>query len=631
VVVMQYVCMVAVGVPRFSWRHVGLREAMRVGLALAMASAALLLLRLVLPLFFSRTGPAQYLMLPLGVNFIDLALSVLGVLGVRVARRLWTEVGESRRRGRPVDAVPTLLIGAGSAGVLVAKEIAARPDLGIHPVGFVDDDPAKRGVEIHGLRVLGATDRLTALVERHEVKQAIITIANAPGRAIRRIREACEQAGVPAKIIPGIYEILDGRVNLARLREVSIEDLLRREVVELERTRAAAFIAGRRVLVTGAGGSIGAELCRQIARLGPASLVLVERSEPSLFAIHHELCTEVPALAPVPCVCDVTDPERVARVLEQHRPEIVFHAAAHKHVPMMEWNPGEAIKNNALGTRLLADAADRFGVRDFVLISTDKAVRPSSIMGATKRLAEMYVQALARRSVTNYVAVRFGNVLGSAGSVVPIFKEQIRLGRPVTVTHPEMTRYFMTIPEAAELVLQAAALAERGEIFVLDMGEPVRILDLALDLIRLSGLEPYEDVPIHWSGVRPGEKLFEELCFDPDTMDTTRHPKIFVVTLPPDPWERVAAAYDRLQPLVDERVHARIRAELRAVVPDMQDDASSGPVPTGVGEDAAPSSAPDLEAATPRDGGAGDVERPQVATPLLQGRGPESPVVVPGK
>jgi FlaA1/EpsC-like NDP-sugar epimerase len=380
---------------------------------------------------------------------------------------------------------------------------------------------------VHGLPVLGAIADVRRIAAKTGAVQAIITISNAPGAAVRKISELCQEAGLPAKIVPGVFQIVGGKLNLTRLRDVAIEDLLRRELVVLDTEAISDDLRGAVVLVTGAGGSIGSELCRQVCRFGPARLVLVERTENALFDIHRELQREYPNALLVPCIADVTDRERIETIFQAEKPRVVFHAAAHKHVPMMEWNPGEAIKNNVLGTRLLADIADRAKVHAFVMVSTDKAVNPTSVMGASKRAAELYVQALASRSSTRFVTVRFGNVLGSAGSVVPIFREQLNRGGPITITHPEMRRYFMTIPEACQLILQAQTMGRGGEIFVLDMGEPVRIVDLARDLIRLSGFRE-DEIEIAFTGVRPGEKLFEELSSSSENANKTRHPKIFV-------------------------------------------------------------------------------------------------------
>jgi FlaA1/EpsC-like NDP-sugar epimerase len=376
--------------------------------------------------------------------------------------------------------------------------------------------------------VLGTTADLARVAEKKRATQALITIANAPGREMRRIAEICRARSMPAKVIPGIYEIVGGQVNLSRIRELKIEDLLGREPVALDQSALSEELRGKIVMVTGAGGSIGSELCRQVCRFAPARLVLLEQAENALFNIHREIQAAYPDQQVVPLVADICDERRVHWAMRTYHPEVVLHAAAHKHVPMMEWNPDEAVRNNVFGTVTLANAAHEQGVSMFVMISTDKAVNPTSVMGATKRVAEIYAQVLARHSRTRFVTVRFGNVLGSAGSVIPIFEEQIARGGPITVTHPDMKRYFMTIPEACQLVLQAGTMGSGGEIFILDMGEPVKIVDLARDMIELCGLVPGEDIEIQFTGLRPGEKLFEELSVSDENADKTRHSKIFV-------------------------------------------------------------------------------------------------------
>jgi len=576
VVGFQYVVLLVFGVPRFVWSYVSLREIRTIASALVASSAALLVARLAAPVFFSLSFRARYGAIPISVIAIDLALAIIGIAGVRAVRRVLAERRKREGLGARASRIPTLLVGAGQAGSLVVKEILSRPELGIDPVGFLDDDTMKHGLAIHGVKVLGPIDGLVQQAALRKPKQIVISMASAPGEAVRRVLALAEQAELPVKIIPGIYEILGGRVNLSRIRKVSIEDLLGREPVTLEREEIENLLRGRRVMVTGAGGSIGSELCRQIARANPASLVLIERSEFHLFQIHSELLQCLPADRVVPRMCDVCDSKRLTQVFEMDKPEVVFHAAAHKHVPMMEWNPGEAVKNNVFGTQKVADAAHSNGVGVFVLVSTDKAVNPTSIMGATKRVGEIYVQSLSQRSTTKFVAVRFGNVLGSAGSVIPTFQRQIEAGGPVTVTHPDMVRYFMTIPEACQLVMQAGALGAGGEIFVLDMGTPVKIADLARDLIRLSGFEPETEIKIEYSGVRPGEKLFEELGFNAEKMDKTRHPKIYVGRLAPRQIEEVREQMSSLAAVTSSFSPDRVRAALESLVPEMQDDATGG-------------------------------------------------------
>ncbi|MFP3940659.1 MAG: UDP-N-acetylglucosamine 4,6-dehydratase family protein, partial [Thermoanaerobaculia bacterium] len=390
-----------------------------------------------------------------------------------------------------------------------------------------------------------------------------------PPETIRKVVEVCQRARVKVRTIPGLYEVLQGKVSISRFREIAMEDLLGRAPVRLDEEALDLFLRDRRVMVTGAGGSIGSELARQIARFRPARLLLIERAEFALFEIHRELGALWPEMDAVPIVADVTDEARMTSVFEQGVPDVIFHAAAHKHVPLMEASPGEALRNNVLGTDVVARLAGERGAGAFVLVSTDKAVRPTSVMGASKRLAELVTQDLdARYSGTRFEAVRFGNVLGSAGSVIPIFREQIARGGPVTVTHPEMTRYFMTIPEAAQLVMQAGSIGRGGEIFVLDMGEPVKIVALAEQLIRLAGHEPGDGVKIVFTGPRPGEKLFEELSLDGEAMARTRHPKIFTGRFQPYPSERVAAALAEVRALAVEGDPVRIREFLAELLPE---------------------------------------------------------------
>ncbi len=567
VVALQYVGLTMFGVPRMSWRYISMGDVARIFVAVVSSTAVLAVVRLVGPFF---DAGASILVIPLGVIATNFVVAFLALVGSRALRRLQGEARDLRRQSAGDHRDRVLLLGAGQAGVLVAREIARRPDLGLHPVGFLDDDPLKIGTSIAGLSVLGETKNVASVAERKHVERVLITIANAPGEQIRRITELCRDARLETKIIPGIYEIVGDKVNLSRIREVAIEDLLGREPVQLDEDIVGSSIRSRVVLITGAGGSIGSELCRQVCRFGPARLVLVERFENALFEIHRELAAAYPHVAIDPRIADVCDIRRMESLFEVARPEIVFHAAAHKHVPMMEWNPGEAVKNNVGGTRAMADLSDRFGVQRFVLVSTDKAVNPTSVMGATKRVAEIYLQALSPRSSTKFVTVRFGNVLGSAGSVIPIFREQIARGGPVTVTHPEMRRYFMTIPEASQLVLQAGAMGEGGEIFILDMGEPVKIVDLARDLITLSGLRPDQDIEIRFSGVRPGEKLFEELSTDAEHADKTKHPKVFIGRIKPHGWDAVVTGVDALLGLAGNGTIDRVRGVLAEIVPEYQ-------------------------------------------------------------
>ena len=566
VIALQYAGLSLFRVPLISWRYLVMRDVIRIGLSVTASTTVLVTIRFLLEILTSTS----ILLIPLGILAMNFVLAFIGVVGMRATWRLHAETEARRRRAVDGDRQPVLLIGAGEAGVAVAREISNRPDLGLLPIGFLDDDPLKAHARIGGIPVLGTTSNIASVAARKRVSRVLITIASASAQQIRRITELCRDAELSTKIIPGIHEIVGGKVNLSRIREVAIEDLLGRETVNLDEEVIASTIRSRIVLVTGAGGSIGSELCRHICRFGPERLILVERFENALFDIHRELAAAFPHVPVEPRVADICDARRMEELFEQNRPGIVFHAAAHKHVPMMEWNPGEAVKNNVGGTRTVADLANRFGVERFVLISTDKAVNPTSVMGTTKRVAEIYLQALSQRSKTRFVTVRFGNVLGSTSSVIPIFREQIAKGGPVTVTHPDMQRYFMTIPEASQLVLQAGAMGDGGEIFVLDMGEPVRIVDLARDLITLSGLRPNEDIEIKFSGLRPGEKLFEELTTDAEHADKTKHPKIFIGRIRPHELERVSKNIDKLLELASfgsSEAHT-IREALGELVPE---------------------------------------------------------------
>ena len=456
---------------------------------------------------------------------IDWLLSLVLIGGSRFALRILAEQSMATRAdGKGKRA---LVVGAGDVGALVVRELQKSSPLNLTPVGFLDDDPGKQRHTIYGVTVIGKVEDLALLIDLHKVDIVIIAIPSAPGRLVRMVNDVCRIKGILSRTMPGVYELVGGKVSINRLREVDINDLLRREPVRVNDEAVGAALAGKRVLVTGAGGSIGRELCRQIAHRNPAELVLLGHGENSIFEIFLELHADYPDLLLSPIIADVRAAERLGQVFGRHQPQVVFHTAAHKHVPLMEVNVVEAITNNVIGTRNAVQAALDYNVERFVLISTDKAVRPSSIYGATKRLAEMIVLGAASKSQGAFTVVRFGNVLGSRGSIIPIFKQQIANGGPLTITHPDMFRFFMTIPEAVYLVLQAASMENGGETFVLNMGEPIRILNLAEDLIRLSGLEPHRDIEIAFTGVRPGEKMTEELWDAGTPLLNTQHPDIF--------------------------------------------------------------------------------------------------------
>ena len=563
VVLLQFAALSAFGAYAFIWRYIGLVETLVFARAAIAATVPILVMRLALP------ETLQNYRIPLSIIVMDACLGFGGVLSLRVLRRFtWERWERGAGAAGSFERKRVLLVGAGRAGVLALREILGRGDADLNVRGFVDDDPAKQDSVIQGVRVLGTTAELPGLVKHLAIDEVVITIVRAPRKDIRRIVGVCEEIPIRVRIMPGIWEILQGDVEVSSIRDVQIEDLLGRDPVKLDEDELRRFLVGSVVMVTGAGGSIGSELARQVARLGPRQLLLVERAEFALFDVDREIRRRWPDSRPVAIVADVGDEARMRRIFENHRPQIILHAAAHKHVPLMETNASEAIRNNVLGTARLGKFAGEYGVDVFVMISTDKAVRPTSVMGASKRVAELVVQDLDRRYRTRFVAVRFGNVLGSAGSVIPIFREQIRNGGPVTITHQDMVRFFMTIPEASQLVLQAAAMGKGGEIFVLDMGEPVRIVDLAHEMIRLSGLKPGEDIDVVFTGVRPGEKLYEEMGTDEENVAPTGRPKILIGKIPPSPPDVVERALAKLHRLAEDGSEDAIRCFLTELVPD---------------------------------------------------------------
>ncbi|WP_347489290.1 nucleoside-diphosphate sugar epimerase/dehydratase [Desulfoscipio sp. XC116] len=506
----------------------------------------------------------EYL-LPRSVILSSWALLILLVGGFRLSWRVLVE----HKKGNGHHGKRTLIIGAGDAGVLVARELKNH-DSGLLPVGFIDDNISKQKMRVLDLPVLGTRERIPNITKRRNIETIIIAMPSADSQTVREIFALCKETKLEVKILPGMYQLIDGRVSVNRLRPVKIEDLLQREPVELGLGEISGCIKGETVLVTGAGGSIGSELCRQAAGFGPKRLVLLGHGENSIHKIWLELTANFPGLPLGIEIADVRDKVKINCIFQKYRPGLVFHAAAHKHVPLMEMHPDEAVKTNVFGTRNLAEAADSAGTKTFVMISTDKAVNPSSVMGATKRMAELIVQHMARISRTRFVTVRFGNVLGSRGSVVPIFEEQIKNGGPVTVTDPGMQRYFMTIPEAVQLVIQAGSMADGGEIFILDMGQPVKVVDLATEMIRLSGLEPDKDIKIKFVGIRPGEKLFEELLTAEEGSAATRHKRIFVAH--PCPVE-IAALEQELLLLAQNPTRLKdddVFAALAAVLPNFK-------------------------------------------------------------
>ncbi|MBN2044129.1 MAG: polysaccharide biosynthesis protein [Anaerolineales bacterium] len=517
------------------WVYASVRELATILLAVTTASVIvggimLLLWALDAFTFFARS-----------VLVIEWLVSLLMVGGVRFLPRFLSEELLTRRNLDREGQV--LVVGAGDAGALVVRELYKNPQLRLTPVAFLDDDLEKQGVRIHGVPVVGSLDELDEKLDQLPISEVIIAIPSAPGQVVRQVAEVCRQKEIAFRTMPGIYELIGGIVSVNRLREVEISDLLRREHAHIDPARVRDLLKGKRVLVTGAGGSIASELCRQVARWSPASIVLLGHGENSIFEIMVELEENFSKMEKVPVIVDVRDRQRLTQIFARYQPEVIFHAAAHKHVSLMEKNAEEAVTNNIIGTKNVVEVAAENGVERLVMISTDKAVRPTSIMGATKRMAEMVVLTAAQQHQRQYSVVRFGNVLGSRGSVVPLFKRQIEVGGPVTVRDPEVERYFMTIPEAVHLVLQAFAMGTGGEIFLLNMGEPVKILDLAKDLIRLSGLEPGRDIEIVFTGLRPGEKMSEVLWDDGVDHFPTDHPEITrlekIELLAPDELEKV--------------------------------------------------------------------------------------------
>ena len=567
---------------RGGWRYTSIRDMVTILLALwvfVLTTYVLMYATAVLPMQFMG-GPVIYVgqyfnTYSRGVLLLDFMATVFLVCTARLGFRIYRE---ELRPASTEGVRRVLIVGAGDAAEAIIREIFRMREERYRVVGLVDDDPVKRGILIHGIAVLGTTEDIRRICQEEEVDEIIIAIPSATQKQLRRVIDLCSGTNLKFQSLPSVSDLINGRMTVSQIRPVDINDLLGREQVELDAQAVAKFIQGRRVLVTGAGGSIGSEMCRQISRYGPAELILVEQAENPLFDISNELAARLPQIPLKTVICDIYDRKRVLEVWRQHRPEVVIHAAAHKHVPLMECNPYEAVKNNVLGTRNVADASCQFGTQEFVMISTDKAVNPSSVMGATKRVAEMYTQALNGRQgcPTQFKAVRFGNVLGSAGSVVPTFRRQIAEGGPVRVTHPEMTRYFMTIPEASQLVLQAAATGAGGQIFLLDMGEPVKIVDLARQMITLSGFRPGEDIDIVFSGVRPGEKLFEELRTEGEDIEPTVHPKVLVWRCRSVSLETISQAVADLEALDGSSGPQEVIRRLKQIIPEFEPPQAPG-------------------------------------------------------
>jgi len=549
---------------RMAWRFASLETAWEVVKATTVGFVGMLVLQYALA---THSFPRKVLISSwlLSIIFVGSTRMLLRVLSVRYQRARQLRAA----RGAPVEDKPVLVVGAGEAGVMIVDGMRSHPETGYRPLGFIDDRPGRKGSYVANLPVLGTVEELSRVLDDNGVKEVVIALPAAEGRIIRLIVQECARHRVPTKIVPGMVELISRSLDLSSLRQVQVEDLLRRSPVQVDLAKSSAQIRGKRILITGAGGSIGSELTRQVWARFPAQVVLLGHGEHSLHELYQALAEQEGASERlITALADIQDAARVNQVFAQYRPQVVFHAAAHKHVPLMEAHPAEAVKNNVLGTQILMDTAVRHGVEKFVLISTDKAVRPTSILGATKRVAEMLVQSQPEDNGTQFVAVRFGNVLGSRGSVLSLFKRQIARGGPVRVTHEEMTRYFMTVPEAVLLILQAAAHGRNGEVYVLDMGEPVKVADLARDLIRLSGYEPEVDIAIEFIGPRPGEKLREELTGAGEALVPTQDQHLLRIQTARVDTELLPTAIVELARLAERGEAEAVVRKLQALVPD---------------------------------------------------------------
>lgn len=540
------------------WRYVSMADLIAITKANVLASGGVI----AYAVFVYRVEA-----IPRSVLVLDALFCFLLVSGTRFAIRAWREHYYPMRLSQRSDK-KALIVGAGDAGQMIARELRLNEKLRMTAIGFVDDDARKLREKFHGLSVLGLCDDIPKLCRRKRIDEVIIAMPSATGSKIKEITALCHQAEVACKTLPSVGSLIDGSVSVQQLKDVALDDLLGRKPIRLDTQQISDYLHDKRVLITGAGGSIGSELCRQVARFKPAKLVLFENAETPLFLIENELRELFPLVDVCPIIGDVRYRARVEAIFDEFMPQVVFHAAAYKHVPMMEVNPAEAVNNNVRGTQVVAEIADTFGVQRFVMVSTDKAVNPTNVMGTTKRVAEKIVQALARRSKTRFVTVRFGNVLGSNGSVIPTFTAQIKEGGPVTVTHPDITRFFMTIPEASQLVMQAGSMGSGGEIYLLDMGEPVKIVHLAEELIRLSGKEPHKDIAIEFTGLRPGEKLFEELLLAGEGVQPTTHDKICVAAAMTEDETQLLQQVEQLYLLAREMDLTGVLEQLKVLVPE---------------------------------------------------------------
>lgn len=544
------------------WRYASVNELISIFLAVSVA----IILSYGYGLLLGIRTPGVIYTMPRSIYVISWMLIILSVGGVRFSYRIyWVAYFLNKKEKGAFKNV--LVVGAGSAGAKIIKELQKNKELGCYPVGFIDDDKYKRGKYINNIPVLGPISDIEKVIRQRQADEVIIAMPSASMAQKKEIIDKCKNVKCKVRILPGIGDMLDSISPMSRVRDVDIEDLLGREPVKLDIENIAGYLKGKVVLVTGGGGSIGSELCRQIAKFEPQELLILDIYENNAYDLQNELLFKYPNLNLRVLIGSVRDHERVDDIFNKYKPQVVFHAAAHKHVPLMEENPGEAVKNNVFGTLNVAQCADKYGTKKFVMISTDKAVNPTNVMGATKRICEMIIQSFDRHSKTEFVAVRFGNVLGSNGSVIPLFKKQIENGGPVTVTHPDINRFFMTIPEAAQLVIQAGAMAKGGEIFVLDMGQPVKIVDLARDLIRLSGLEPDKDIKIVFTGLRPGEKLYEEVLMAEEGLTRTAHEKICVGTLSNIDYNELLKELNDFEKVLDVDDPFLIKKTLSKIVP----------------------------------------------------------------
>lgn len=542
------------GLYRGIWRFASLPDLFRIVKAVSLGFLAVPLVSVVL---FKITD------VPRTVIVLFPLLLVFFLIGSRLGYRL---LKDRRLRLRREEGVRTLVVGAGKAGELLLRDLLTRQEF--QPIAFVDDDVKKQGLEVHGIRVCGHLSDITTLVGTLEIGLVLLAIPSARKEIVNHVISECIAAGVEFKTLPSIHEESGNSVDVGQLRPITLDDLLGRESVDLDQHGIASYLQGQTVLVSGSGGSIGSELCRQVAALDPKRLVLFEHGEYNLYAIDHELRRDFPALEIITVLGDVKNRERVDWVFRKFRPQVIFHAAAYKHVPMLEINPAEGVRNNVMGTRLMAEVADQYDVECFVMVSTDKAVNPANVMGCTKRIAEIFCQNLARKSKTRFITTRFGNVLGSTGSVVPLFEKQIQQGGPVTVTHRDITRFFMTIPEAVSLILQAGSMGKGGEIYVLEMGEPILIRELAEQMIRLSGLVPEKDIKIVYTGLRPGEKLYEELFHKSENLQGTAHFKLQLAESRPVEWHWLMQELDKLELTAGRRDVDELLQHMQKIVPE---------------------------------------------------------------